>query len=56
MLETLRRTSRLCKKCERPMTWQLDQEVQTRLGRELMQVFKCEHCDRLVAHPVVHTD
>ena len=31
------------------MAWHSDQEVQTRDGHALMQVFKCEACDRLKA-------
>lgn len=50
MLEIIQRTDRLCAKCERPMMWHSDQEVETRLGGQVMQVFKCEHCDRLVAN------
>jgi hypothetical protein len=49
MLETIQRTARLCAKCERPMTWHSEQEVQTALGCQLMQVFKCEYCDRFAA-------
>jgi hypothetical protein len=57
MLETVQRTARLCAKCERPMMWHCDQEVQTRLGHQLaMQAFKCEHCDRLVASLAVYAD
>jgi RNase P subunit RPR2 len=42
-----------CSKCEQPMAWHSDQEVQTRDGHVLMQVFKCEACDRLKARRVV---
>jgi RNase P subunit RPR2 len=42
-----------CSKCEQPMVWHSDQEVHTREGDLLMQVFKCEACDRLKAHRVV---
>lgn len=35
------------------MTWHSDQEVHTRLGNVLMQVFKCETCDRLKARRAV---
>jgi RNase P subunit RPR2 len=42
-----------CSKCEQPMAWHSDQEVYTRDGRALVQVFKCETCDRLKARRVV---
>jgi RNase P subunit RPR2 len=42
-----------CSKCEQLMTWHSDQEVHTRLGNVLMQVFKCETCDRLKARRAV---
>ena len=35
------------------MAWHSDQEVHTRDGYALMQVFKCETCDRLKARRVV---
>jgi RNase P subunit RPR2 len=38
-----------CSKCEQPMAWHSDQEVHTRDGHALVQVFKCEACDRLKA-------
>jgi RNase P subunit RPR2 len=42
-----------CSKCEQPMVWYSDQEVQTRNEHALMQVFKCEACKRLKARRVV---
>ena len=53
MPETIQRTGPLCEKCIQPMAWHSDQEVHTRDGHFLMQVFKCEHCDRLAAYRVV---
>jgi RNase P subunit RPR2 len=38
-----------CSKCQQPMAWHSDQEVHTRHGYALMQVFKCEACHRLKA-------
>lgn len=35
------------------MAWHSDQEVDTREGHALVQVFKCEACDRLKARRVV---
>jgi RNase P subunit RPR2 len=46
----------LCPKCEQPMAWNSDQEVHTRDGHALMQVFKCEACDRLKARRVVSNE
>jgi hypothetical protein len=43
----------LCSKYEQPMAWNSDQEVHTRDGHALMQVFKCEACGRLKARRVV---
>ena len=51
MRDTTRRPT--CSKCEQPMAWHSDQEVQTRDGHALMQVFKCEACDRLKARRVI---
>ena len=42
-----------CSKCEQPMAWHSDQEVQTRDGSALVQVFECEVCDRLKARRAV---
>jgi RNase P subunit RPR2 len=46
----------LCSKCEQPMAWNSDQEVHTRDGHALMQVFKCEACGRLKARRVVSNE
>jgi RNase P subunit RPR2 len=51
MHDTIQRPS--CSKCEQPMAWHSDQEVHTRDGYALMQVFKCEACDRLKARRVI---
>jgi RNase P subunit RPR2 len=51
MHDTIQRPS--CSKCEQPMAWHSDQEVHTRDGYALMQVFKCEACDRLKARRIV---
>ena len=51
MLDIIQRPS--CSKCEQPMAWHSDQEVHTRDGWALVQVFKCETCDRLKARRVV---
>ena len=50
MRDTIQQPS--CSKCEQPMAWHSDQEVQTRDGYALVQVFKCEACDRLKARRV----
>jgi NAD-dependent SIR2 family protein deacetylase len=42
-----------CSKCEQQMAWHSDQDVHTREGYALVQVFKCETCDRLKARRVV---
>ena len=38
-----------CEKCEQPMIFHSVQDVDTRHGQQRMQVFECEHCDRLAA-------
>ena len=42
-----------CSRCEQPMAWHSDQEVNTRDGYARMQVFRCDACDRLKARRVV---
>ena len=51
MLDIIQRPS--CSKCEQPMAWHSEQEVHTRDGYALMQVFECETCERLKARRVV---
>jgi len=38
-----------CKKCKKPMTFHSVQDVRTRDGQEIMQVYECENCNRLTA-------
>ena len=38
-----------CSKCEQATAWHSDQQVHTRDGDALMQVFNCEACGRLKA-------
>jgi hypothetical protein len=38
------------------MAWHSDQEVHTRDGYALVQVFQCEACDRLKARRVVSAE
>jgi len=38
-----------CPKCEGPMNWDSDQIVSGRGGDEVMEVYKCDRCDRLRA-------
>jgi hypothetical protein len=38
-----------CEKCQIPMTFHSVQEVNTRAGHELIQVYECEKCHQLAA-------
>ena len=56
MHATTPRPSPSCSKCALPLAWHSVQEVHTRDRHRLMQVFKCEHCDRLEAFGVADAD
>jgi hypothetical protein len=38
-----------CEKCKQPMTFHSVQDVPTRDGHGIMQVYECETCNRLAA-------
>lgn len=43
----------ICRKCERPMTWHSDQQVNSGSGQQTMHVFECDTCGRFCAVAVV---
>ena len=49
MHKPVERTDPHYAKCSQLMTWHSVQEVQTREGRLLLQVYACERCNRLAA-------
>jgi hypothetical protein len=56
MLDTIQRRQLTCSKCEQPMAWHSDQDVNTRYGYVLMRVFQCNACNRLKACRVISNE